>query len=204
MKNYLSNNNSKLKRDHIYTWGIPAYRSATGFVTCPFAGTCAIGCYAKQGTYTWSNVATAYETHLRLARSKEFIPTVDAEIKRRKVKVLRIHDSGDFFSPAYRDAWLEIIRRNPLTQFYAYTKAHPLFINVSLPCNFILIKSLGGKRDDMIDKKKDRHSAVFNSLKELKRAGYADVTQRDIRALGNNPKIGLVYHGAKGKAWSST
>ena len=186
-----------------FNWGIPAFQSRDGFKTCPWAGECAKGCYARQGAYVWSNVSQAFEARLTLSRSPEFVPTLVAEIKRRKIQRLRIHDSGDFYSGAYRDSWLAIMSECPSTQFYAYTKALPLFQGRTLPVNFQLIYSEGGKLDARIDTTKERHSRVFGTLEALAAAGYADASQNDSVATGPNHKIGLIYHGAKSKAWGT-
>lgn len=200
--NYLSQN-SKIKAMSgvkTFNFGIPAFRSASGFVTCPFAGTCAKGCYAKQGAYVWSNVSAAYERRLELARSPEFVATIDAEIKRRKIQRVRIHDSGDFFSPEYLEKWIAIVQLNPLTQFYAYTKSIVFFKGRTLPDNFKVIFSEGGKLDHLINNT-DRHSRVFATVDALNSAGYVDASKNDENAIGDNPRIGLVYHGHKSKTF---
>jgi hypothetical protein len=202
MKHYLSTN-EKLSRSGIFSWGIPAYRSSTGLITCPGAKTCIAGCYAKNGRYVMPNVKAAQEARLKLALSPDFVSVISSEIQKRKVHKLRVHDSGDFFSRKYLDSWAEIARQNPKTLFYAYTKMLPLIELVTLPGNFVVIKSAGGKWDHLINQKTDRHSRVFSSLKDLKSAGYADVTKLDSRAYGKNPKIGLVYHGPKSKAFAA-
>jgi hypothetical protein len=200
---YLSTN-EKLKRSGIYSWGIPAYKSASGMVTCPGAKSCIVGCYAKNGRYAMPNVKLAQEKRLALSLTDSFVETIDAELKARKVNKLRVHDSGDFYSLEYLNKWIEIARLNPKTLFYAYTKMIPLLKMVSdFPGNFVIIKSFGGKWDDQIDPETDRHSKVFSTIDALKVAGYADVTELDERAFGDNPKIGLVYHGPKAKAWSA-
>jgi hypothetical protein len=70
----------------------------------------------------------------------------------------------------------------------------PLFTKERLPKNFTLIKSLGGKADKAIDMSNDRHARIFNSVMELTAAGYANASNDDLIAIGNNPKIGLVIH----------
>jgi hypothetical protein len=209
-RNWLSTN-AKLSRSGIFSWGIPAYKSASGKITCPGAKDCLLGCYARNGFYVMPSVKKAQEERLALSESDAFVDTIDAEIKRRKIKVLRIHDSGDFYSRSYLNSWLEIIKRNPSVRFYAYTKMVPLFrpnpgsgLRFEAPSNFTVIFSLGGKWDNKVDTANDRHSAVFGSLKELRAAGYANTTQIDANAYGKNPKIGLVYHGPKSKEWSAS
>jgi hypothetical protein len=41
----------------------------------------------------------------------------------RKVKVFRIHVSGDFYSAAYTRKWIQIVKALPEVQFYAYTRS---------------------------------------------------------------------------------
>lgn len=205
--NYLTQN-SKIKAMSgikTYNFGIPAFRARDGFVTCPSAGICAKGCYAKQGAYAWSNVQDAYEKRLALTKSTHFVSTIDAEIKRRGIKRVRIHDSGDFYSLEYFKAWLDIITRNPNTIFYAYTKRVTMIRSYkalkTLPNNFTYIFSEGGREDKFISDY--RHSRVFNTLDELTQAGYANASKDDSMALGVNKKIGLIYHGAKSKNWAT-
>jgi hypothetical protein len=201
--NWLTQNSKIAKMSGVKTfnWGIPAFQSKSGFSTCPNAAACAKGCYATMHSYTWGVVKKAYERRLKLALTPKFTLIIDAEIKRRGIKRLRIHDSGDFFNEEYVNKWLNIMRANPDTHFYAYTKMVSLFKQYTLdgliPANFTVIYSFGGKEDKLIDRNTDRHSWVFSSLKALKAAGYAAANVDDSVALKANPKIGLVYHGTK-------
>jgi len=196
--------NSKIKKmtgPKTFNWGIPAYQSASGFKTCPNAAACAVGCYARGGAYAFSNVAAVFEKRLKLARSPKFTRIISEEIKRRGVERLRIHDSGDFFSAEYLERWLVIIRANPSVQFYAYTKAVSMLKEYQadglIPANFTVIFSFGGKEDKLINRAIDRHSWVFSSEEAAVAAGYALANVDDSVALGVNPRVGLVYHGAK-------
>lgn len=148
------------------------------------------------------SVKKGQEKRLELSFTEDFSRVMDAEIKRRKVAVLRIHDSGDFYSRHYLEKWLEVIRLNPETQFYAYTKMIPLFKGRVLPKNFKVIYSFGGKWDALIRPALHAHSKVFSSMRELKKAKYADSTKDDSVAIRSR-KVGLVYHGAKSKQWSA-
>lgn len=193
----------------VYNFGIPAYKSDTGLVTCPMAGSCAKGCYARQGAYAWTPVKAAYEWRLEQTLKASFIAEMTAAIKKLEVKtskqlVVRIHDSGDFYNKKYLDKWLTIINALPGVKFYAYTKMIPLFKSLQLPENFRVIFSEGGKRDDLIDTKL-YHAKVFRTKEELLNAGYVDNNNDDLAAaIGTQNKIGLVYHGAKSKQWETT
>jgi hypothetical protein len=194
---YLLTQNTKMKKssDKIFNFGIPAYKSNTGLKTCPFAGTCAKGCYAQMSSYTWKPVKNAYEFRLAQTLKDDFVNVLDSEIKKRKIKKIRIHDSGDFYSREYLNKWLKIIDLNPDTMFYAYTKSIPLFKAISsLPKNFEIIYSYGGLKDNMIDVNKDKHARVFLNENDLKSSGYLDCSNDD-NLIFNTNKVGLVYHG---------
>ena len=59
--------NTKIKKTSktlgvkLMNFGIPAYKSASGKLTCPMADECVKFCYAKKGAYIWSNVQPAFE-----------------------------------------------------------------------------------------------------------------------------------------------
>jgi len=199
----------------LYNFGIPAWKSkATGLITCPAAGSCGKdgGCYAQQGAYIFSNVAKVFEWRLAVTLSTEFVILMQSELdeaqrkaaKRGQRVVIRIHDSGDFYNVPYLRKWLAIILANPNITFYAYTKQVRLFQNMALPENFRIIFSEGGIFDREIDRNKF-HSRVFRTHEELRAAGYADASEDDLVAgMGSNPRIGLVYHGAPSREWTTT
>ena len=191
--------NSKIKKSkkRTFNFGIPAFKSASGMFTCPNAGACAKGCYALAGAYRFSNVAKTFEARLVVTLSNDFVDAMLKEIDNCKAERIRIHDSGDFYSEEYLHRWLKIIKARPNVEFYAYTKMVTMLKFHELPKNFTVIFSFGGTQDKLIDVTKDRHSLVFESVADLKRAGYADASNQDDIALGKNPRIGLVYHGTK-------
>jgi len=200
----------------LYNFGIPAFMSTTGLKTCPNAASCVKGCYARQGAYAWSNVSQAYEARLAVTRQDDAALVLGAEIesllakatKRGRRLVLRIHDSGDFYSAQYQLLWYHIARAFPDVTFYAYTKqvAQSLGLETVRPANFELIFSQGGKQDKYINPKM-RHARVFASHAELTQNGYIDASNDDMLALSSNHHVGLVYHGAKSYSntnWNQT
>jgi hypothetical protein len=204
--------NGKMKKSSqdgidVYNFGIPAFQSNTGLKTCPMAGVCASGCYARSGTYRFGNVVNAYENRLQLTQNENFIPIMVAEISLKTIQskskgntcLIRIHDSGDFYSKDYTNAWYSIMKQCPNTRFYAYTKMVAMMSQFEPLPNFRLIYSYGGLQDSQIDTTKHYHSKVFESLEALQSQGYADASNNDlVAALGESKCIGLVYHGAKG------
>jgi len=110
-------------------------------------------------------------------------------------KSVRIHDAGDFFSEDYFKLWVEIAKENPTVFFYAYTKEVAMVKRHVLPDNLVIIFSMGGKQDHLVDKEKDRHADVFPTLEALEEAGYTDQEHSDLLAatLPTN-KIGIVVN----------
>ena len=60
----LLSQNSDLRKGGIYGWTLPAHwttlSDGTKFNACPNAGICGAFCYAKSGTYQFSNVKQAH------------------------------------------------------------------------------------------------------------------------------------------------
>jgi hypothetical protein len=46
----------------------------------------------------------------------------------------------------------------------------------------------------MINPDSDRHARIFKTESELIAAGYANASNNDLIAIGDNPKIGLLAH----------
>jgi hypothetical protein len=208
MDNLLGTGNTKLKNTakhfdiKIFNFSIPAGNDkASGKITCPFAGSCLSLCYAKKGMYRFGNVERALTKRYEASKESDFVQRINDElskVKKGKQVYVRIHDSGDFYSPSYFAKWLEIARLNPLVRFYAYTKSHSFIRgNFVLPENFDLIFSLGSTRDELINQETERHSKIFKTADEMAAAGYSDSSYLDINAtkwVTSNNKIGLLIH----------
>ncbi len=195
--------NSKLKKTskhfgkRVFNFGIPAYKSVTGKITCPFADECIKFCYARKGTFKWPNVINAYEYRYELSKTDKFIPHVNTEIMLKSPDYIRIHDSGDYYSRAYLDKWLAIAIHNPQVRFYSYTNCVEMLKNVELPDNFDVIFSDSGKQKHLIDQKQDRHTKIFDTLADLLDKGYKDTSDYDLNAtkwFNDTNKVGLVKH----------
>jgi len=192
--------NSKLKKTskennkRVFNFGISAYKTSTGKVTCPFAKDCVKFCYAQKGAYNFGNVKPLYEQRYNLTKSNVFIKAINESIKAKKVDILRIHDSGDFYSNQYINKWLTIAKENKKVIFYAYTKSIPLFEKINLPQNFIVIYSYGSKVDSLINPDKHRHSKIFDDESQLINEGYINASSNDLNAIKENKKVGLIFH----------
>jgi hypothetical protein len=207
METLLGTGNSKLVKTakkfdvKINNFSIPAGNDKkSGKITCPFAGKCIKLCYAKKGAYRWGNVERALTRRYESSKEENFVDLISNElnkIRKNKQLYIRIHDSGDFYSPVYFAKWLEIARLNPTVRFYAYTKSHSFIRGIELPENFDLIFSLGSTKDELIDQETERHSKIFYSAEEMIDQGYTDASEYDLLAtkwFTENNKIGLIIH----------
>lgn len=196
----ISNSNSKLKKTSkkhnakIWAFDIPNYKSKTGKITCPFADTCIEICYADKGTYLFPVVQNKYEANFAESKKTGFLDKMQNELNSHKITHIRIHGSGDFYSPKYLNNWILLAINNPNIIFYCYTKSVKMVKDAEKPSNFIPTYSLGGKQDHLIDVDNDRHSRIFDTEEELLQAGYINASDDDLQAIGTHKKIGLIFH----------
>ena len=195
--------NSKLKNTskelglRVFNFGILAYKSASGKLTCPMADTCVKFCYAKKGAYIWSNVKPAFEKRYELTKTDNFVEAMNAEIRKKKPDYVRVHDSGDYYSPAYLKKWIEVAIHNPNVRFYSYTNMVDMFHKTDLPDNYDVIFSDAGKQRHLIRFNKDRHTNIFSSEEKLNKAGFVNASKIDLYAtkwFSKNHRVGLVFH----------
>tara|TARA_Y100000310_G_C20249869_1_gene608579 strand:- start:11 stop:616 length:606 start_codon:yes stop_codon:yes gene_type:complete len=190
-------NTSKEMGLRVYNFGIPAYKTKSGKLTCPMAKECVEFCYAKKGAYIWKNVYPAFEKRYKITKLFKFPTIITSEIKKKKVDFVRIHDSGDFYSREYLNKWIKVAEINPKVKFYAYTNMIKLIKTSVLPKNFDIIFSDSGKQKHLINKEIDRHTKIFHSHKELLKFKYIDTSKVDLYAtkwFNKTNKVGLVIH----------
>tara|TARA_R100000541_G_scaffold24676_1_gene34323 strand:+ start:91 stop:693 length:603 start_codon:yes stop_codon:yes gene_type:complete len=187
---------SKINKTKIFNFSIPAYKTKSGKITCPFAKECIKYCYAQKGNYTrFPIVKQLMEQKYEITKQDNFNTLMNEEIKKKKAKYIRIHDSGDFYSIKYLLKWVDIANANKEIIFYAYTKSIKFFKGeVNIPKNLKIIFSEGSKTDNLINTIKDRHARIFKDLTTLLNAGYIDASNNDLKAITTNKKVGLVYH----------
>ncbi|MFM9462838.1 GP88 family protein [Streptomyces scabiei] len=203
-RRWLLTQNRQLRAEGIFNWTLPAwggrFQDGTTYNACPEAQACAKLCYARVGTYRWPVVLAAHERNMWMV--KHALADWEAQMaeelrhKRYRGKWIRLHDSGDFFSDEYLEAWLRIMRNAPEdTWFYCYTKSVSRFrrlVEPNPPKNFLWCYSLGGKEDKLLDLETDRHADVFPSVKELEEAGYTDQTESDLLSvLSDSHMVGI-------------
>lgn len=202
--------NSKLAKDGIASFNLPAVE------TCPGAGKCAKYCYADTGSFLRFHKTTMPPRiqNWLAAQGDDFgdraIQYLDQWKKTGKhpetgkrfpLKAIRIHDSGDFFSPKYIDQWTKIAKAHPDVMLYAYTKSHHPALKQKLKelndlPNVNIVQSLGSKYDHLVDPDQP-HAVVFENPEQMHAAGYADAMSSDLTAADKkNKKVGLYIHGS--------
>jgi len=197
--------NTKIKetgnylKKKVFNFSIPAYKSATGKVTCPFADSCIKFCYAQKGNYKrFPSVAKGMEKKYLLSKQSNFVDLMNKEIIKKKPDFIRVHDSGDYYSKAYLNKWLTIAEQNPKVKFYSYTNSIKFIKELQeIPGNFDFIFSDSGKQSNLIDKAKDRHTKIFKSIDSLNKLGYTDASKIDLMAtkwFNSTNRVGLIFH----------
>ena len=145
---------------------------------------------------------------------EECAKTIDYALNFHRTKntqLVRIHESGDFFSKAYLDAWITVARNNPDLKFYCYSKSLPFFLTddldsglIDLPENFFMTASYGGQWDHLIDRNYfPRYAKVFKFEEEAISEGL-EIDHDDSHCFGDSP-FGLLVQGTqpKGSTWGA-
>lgn len=149
-----------------------------------------------QYTGTFNSRARNLELIVEAIRNNTAVELINNSLQNARTKnseLVRIHESGDFFSGAYLDAWIEVAKLNPDLKFYCYSKNLPLFVEANLPANFYMTASYGGKFDSMIDAGIfTRYSKVVHNDEEAEALGL-EVDHDDSHCFGPNPFALLVH-----------
>lgn len=160
------------------------------------ASDCVKFCYARKGAYIWSNVNKAHEERYEFSKTDNFVNAMINEIKNKKADFIRVHDAGDYYSKAYMEKWFSIARQLPNVKFYSYTNMIDMVLKSDVPQNFDFIFSDAGKQKHLIDKRKHRHTKIFELGSDMNE--YVNASETDLYATKwFNPKninIGLYIH----------
>ena len=113
-----------------------------------------------------------------------------------KVKRLRVHSSGDFFSQAYFDAWMIVATERPDILFYAYTKSLRYWVArlFSVPDNFYLTASKGGVFDYLIEQHALKYVEVVPHP-DVAAAKGLEIDHDDTHAYMGHKSFALLMHG---------
>ncbi len=116
----LTPGNRKLGLGNIWAFSLPSGSDGT----CPGRTIqCSRYCYARRMEILRPNVHRAYRRNLQLTKQRHFIRRMYHYIRAMRIRTVRIHVGGDFYSEEYARKWLRIIKLNPRTRFYFYSRS---------------------------------------------------------------------------------
>jgi hypothetical protein len=147
----------------VFTWNLLSR------LTCPGATLwCERNCYAHKGNFTFPSVRAAHRRNTILSRLPSFVDRMTEEVRGRDLEVLRVHSSGDLYSPEYAEKWLRIAKRCKTTHFLAYTRTwslpefYPVLRRLSRLDNFTVRASIDPTSPiDRLPKFLDRNKAYI-------------------------------------------
>lgn len=121
MRHLIGRRGNRKIPSHIGIFNLPR------LTTCPGATDwCKRYCYARKAEYSYKQVRPYRELNYIISKGKDFVKLVNQELATCKKKVIRIHESGDFYNQAYLNKWEKIIKANPQIHFTFYTKSYAL------------------------------------------------------------------------------
>ena len=117
-----------------------------------------------------------------------------------KRDLIRIHESGDYWTENYMKAWILTAQEHPDIKFYSYTKSLGMWYQLKdlMPSNFYLTASCGGTLDYLIPKYPDvfkRVAYVVYTEEEAAERGLS-IDHDDSHCLGDKP-FALLVHGSQ-------
>jgi hypothetical protein len=114
--------------------------------------------------------------------------------------LIRIHESGDFWTENYMKAWIMVAQGRPQQKFYAYTKSLGMWYNLRdmIPSNFYLTASHGGTLDYLIDKYSSVFTRVAHVVYTEEQAAELglEIDHSDDLCFGTKP-FALLVHGSQ-------
>lgn len=201
--------NRKLDR-FTYTFSLPAGHSCIGALYCKSycdrksgqlhdGKDCQFRCsmsfvealYPVVRKQRWYN----FDLLKKCKTTKEITELICNSLPPQPIKV-RPGVSGDFFNQNYFDAWMNVAREFPKTLFHSYTKSIPFWLKRinSIPKNFKLIASYGGKYDHLIRPNNLKWAMVVYSPQEARALGL-EIDHNDSHAYNDEKKnFALLLH----------
>ena len=220
----MSKGNKKLSKDTLIL-SLPAGKTCLGANECKAfvevnkdnkrilkrGDECLFTCFAASEELRYPNVFNSRKYNFNLINNyvlnNDLIGLTELinesiQVKKKNVNKVRIHESGDFYHPLYLEAFKNVANMNKDLIFYCYSKSLLLFpTNKSIPTNFFLTASYGGKYDFLIDRGYfKRFSKVVFSEDEAIRLGLS-IDKDDSHCYLDKGKngFGLLLHGMQEK-----
>ena len=136
----LTNSNQKVKA---WLFSLPPVKS------CLNSSSCEKDCYALKAYKQYPSAAALWDFNFHLVKNNltELYNRLDkqlAKIAKSKMRVVRIHQSGDFYSAEYVEVWHKLAAKYPMISFYGYTKVDSILDLTKFESldNVAIVKSL--------------------------------------------------------------
>jgi hypothetical protein len=173
----LTRGNHKLGGSLIWGFGLPAGSTET---SPGMSSVCQQHCYSVTTERYRPAARTLYQRNLQLAQCRDFVPRVRAFLLLHRVRVLRLHVGGDYFSVRYARKWLRIMRRSPRTRFYFYTRSW------RVPGIKRVIDRMADLRNCRVWYSADRDTGVPTDVPSRVRVAWLMTTPEDLPPVGTN------------------
>lgn len=127
-----------------------------------------------------------------------------ATVNMAKIERVRVHESGDYFTRSYFQAWMEVATAFPSIKFYSYTKSLTFLAwgkkEGIIPPNFVFTASKGGMFDYLIEREGFKSVTVTTTEAETEaaKANGGKFDHDDSLALGDSDFF-LQVHGQQPK-----
>jgi len=216
---YFSEGNKKLIHcGNTYRIRVASFDLLSG-VTCPAASLChseieivdgkrkvvdygQFRCYATSTEALYPAVYEMRKNNGLLAKSDNFINTIHSEIKRLGLTSVRIHSSGDMFSPEYMKKWIQIARMSPDVEFWGYTKMATYVKFLNAEPNMFFVYSVGGIFDNYATKYNLPSCYVITSYNQAVELGVdvaceAEYKSNDYEYILRGESFSLMIHGTQ-------
>jgi Gene product 88 len=204
--------NAKLAGE-IYTFSLPAGHACPGALRCMAKADRQTGklqdgpsqtfrCFAAGDEARYPNLRKLrwHNFDLLKGRTREGMAALILDSLPADAKLVRLHVAGDFFSDTYFLAWMDVAKAKPEILFYTYTKSLPIWLRhrSSVPVNFKLTASEGGKHDDLIESEALKFAKVLFSIEEARELGL-EIDHDDSHAFASDKSFALLLHGTQRK-----
>jgi len=180
--------NDKMKKFGIHAFGLEPRKNCVG-CKCP--------CYGENGFYKVfeKRCKNRWQKLFEMSMEKWFVAEMIKEIRRRRsIKIIRIHDTSDFYSQAYLDKWTMIAQALPGIKFYCYTKAlHLNWTQFDRLKNTNRIQSHGGEHDKLIDDSKPQ-AMIIKPGEKVPSRKWKITNDNELMAVNGYKYIALKQH----------
>lgn len=161
----MTNSNQKVKA---WLFSLPPVKS------CLNSKSCENDCYALKAYNQYPSAKALWDYNFHLVQNDlDLLYTrLDkqlAKIAKSKLRVVRIHQSGDFYSQEYIAVWTKLAKKYTGIKFYGYTKVNSILDltqfekldNVSIVKSLVAGKYRNYGTVDYVERMSAKHSAVI-------------------------------------------